>query len=210
MKDDIAHALEGNPPEWFPSDKQIDFRSKRRDMSTKMTLDDLCHDIQGIIEMHGEHFADANYWKHEYAEATINGIPDTVGHDLAILARYVYAAILDKKKGLPLLLGDEYAGLAIYGEVMHEGRKKDTIGPVRKFIRKCLTKKPTLNNEELWTAIKAKPPRDWTPMDNTRYGRYIENTKQGRNLTWRAFCNYAAKERGQLNSSNSEVVKATI
>ncbi len=200
MKDDIAHTLKAEPPKWFPPDKRIDFQSKRRDLLTMMALDDLCHDIQGIIEMHGEHFAEADYWKHEYRPATINGILDTVGHDVAITARYVCAAILGKEKGLPLLMGDEYAGLATYGEVMRKGRKKDTIGPVRKFIRKALERKPALSNEDLWAAITTKPPRDWTVMNSSRFGRYIEGPSSKDEVKWKSFRTYAALERNRLKT----------
>lgn len=201
-------ALEnGDPPNWFPPDKQIDFRGKRRDLLNSMTLDDLRATVEEIIEMHQDHFADLNYWKHEYKPATINGIPDTVGHACAILARYLYAAALGEENGLSLVLGEEHAWLTIHGKQMRQGRKEGTIGPVRKFIRKTLAKKPKATNEELWAAIKDKPPKNWTPMENG-LGRYIEGPEHGDEVKWTTFCNYAAKERGLLKSSNRRGVKA--
>lgn len=201
MMNDIARMLEsGNPPKWFPPDKKIDFRGKRRDLLRSMTPDDLRSEIERIIGMHREHFADPNYLKHEYRPASINGIPDTVGHDLAILARYLYAAALGGENGLPLVLGNAYASRVIHGKKMRKGRKKDTIGPMRKFIRKTLLSKPSATNEELWTAIKARPPREWVPMENEKYGRYIEGPQSGEEVKWKSFCTYASLERNLLKN----------
>lgn len=197
--DDAEKMLEsGIPPNWFPLDKQIDFRGKRRDLLNSMTLDDLRATAEEIIELHRDHFGDPNYWKHEYRPASINGTPDTVGHACAILARYVYAATLGEEKGLALLLGDEHAGLAIHGKKMRQGRKKSTIGPIRKFIRAMLAKKPKATNEELWTTIKAKPPKGWTPMETARYGRYIDPPAGHTEVKWKSFRTYASLERKRL------------
>lgn len=201
MMDEAEKMLgNGNPPSWFPPDKQIDFRGKRRDLLNSMPLDDLHWTVEEIIEMHREHFADLNYWKHEYRPAIINGIPDTVGHACAILARYLYAASLGEEDGLPLVIGNEHAGLALHGKQMRQGRKEGTIGPVRTFIRKMLAKKPKATNEELWTAIKAKPPRGWTPMETVMYGRYIDPPAGRHEVKWKSFCSYAALERKRLKN----------
>ena len=61
MDDNSEKALvTGDPPNWFPPDKQIDFRGKRRDLLKSMTLDDLRATVEEIIEMHRDHFADLN------------------------------------------------------------------------------------------------------------------------------------------------------
>ena len=105
MMNDIAGILEsGIPPDWFPSDKQRDFKGKRRDLLSIMPMDDLLFDVEQIIEMHCEHFADPNYGIHEYRPAQANGNCDLIGHACAILARYLYAASLGEKEGLPLVL----------------------------------------------------------------------------------------------------------
>jgi hypothetical protein len=198
---DIAHMLKsGQLPPWFPPDKQIDFRGKRRDLLNSMTLDDLRATVEEIIEMHRDHFVDLNYWKHEYRAATINGIPDTVGHACAILARYLYAAWLGEDDGLPLLLGTEHAKQSIHGKVMEKGRKKGSIGPVRKFIRARLAKIHAATNAELWDAISKRPPKGWTVMDSPRLGRYIEGPSSDDEVKWKSFCTYAALERGLLKN----------
>lgn len=127
MMNDIARLLEsGNPPDWFPPGQQIDFKGKRRDLLNCMPLDDLLWTVENIIKMHREHFADPNYLEHEYRPAQVkgnfdtsgqlacatlpnllnqaNGNYDIIGHACAILARYLYAASLGEKEGLPLVL----------------------------------------------------------------------------------------------------------
>lgn len=201
MMDDAERLLEsGIPPDWFPPDKKIDFRGKRRDLLNCMALDDLRATTEEITAMHREHFADLNYWKHEYRPATINGVADTVGHACAILARYLYAASLGEEDGLPLVIGNDHADLVIHGKQMRRGRKEGTIGPVRKFIRKILAKKPKATNEELWTAIKAKPPTGWTPLETERYGRYIDPPAGRQEVKWKSFCTYAALEKKLLKN----------
>ena len=117
MMNDIASILEiGIPPDWFPSDKRIDFKGKRRDLLSIMPMDDLLFDVEQIIEMHSGNFAHPNYGIHEYNTAHANGDFDLIGHACAILARYLYAASLGEKEGLPLVLelrGDIAKSVAI-------------------------------------------------------------------------------------------------
>lgn len=163
--------------------------------------------------------------------------PFNIMRDVTILARYKKAEELAKKvkqesehrlleegmepakaakkaelqgqcAGLTLLTDPGHAEAATMSKNFTDGRKKGSIGPVRRFIRKTLKGKPKATNEALWDAIKAKPPKGWTPMENARHGRYIEGPASDDEVKWTTFCNYAAKERGLLKSSNSEGVKA--
>lgn len=129
MNDEAKKMLEsGIPPNWFPPKERIDFQGKRRDLLRSMQPDDLRSEIEEIIKMHRDHFADPNYLKYEYRAAIINGIPDTVGHACAILARYLHAAALGQGKGLAVLIGTEAAAkiqaTEKRNEILDGGRQK--------------------------------------------------------------------------------------
>lgn len=172
MDNDAANKVleSGIPPNWFPPDKKIDFRGKLRDLLKSMTLDDLREDAEGIIGMHREHFADPNYLRHGYRAEIINGIPDTVGHDLAILARYLYATALGPGKGLEVLIGTEAAAKVQAterrDEILAEGRKKGV---------KERQKNAEDNKANLLKAISAlfdnpeKPGWNWTNNEITEF-----------------------------------------
>lgn len=196
--DDILRMLEsGNPPTWFPPDKRIDFRGKCRDLLKSMSLYDLRVTVDDLIELHRDHFADLNYWEHEYSPAYINGTPDTIGQASAILARYLYAAALGEENGLPLLLGDEFAKTVKKGRKFnHPGRG---YGPIRKWIARQLKKK-MMKPSELWDAFKDKPLSGWE-VEEPRYFKDIEPSLSGpksENIGYRRFCNVASEERGKL------------
>ncbi len=171
MDDDAKMMLEtGAPPNWFPPDKQIDFRGKRRDLLNHMLLDELIPAVEEVIATHGKNFANLNYWKHEYRPATINGIPDTVGHDCAILARYVHAATLGEEKGLPLLLGDQNARRVKKGDAYgnHQAKiaknSRGKVGDDEKTITKLIGELALAAEYRLETA-KELWPRLWAALD---------------------------------------------
>lgn len=64
--------------------------------------------------------------------------------------------------------------LAKTGKKFTVGRKKGTVGRVRKAIRATLKKHPELTNPELWENLKLVPPRGWEFYDN-RVGEYIDH-----------------------------------
>lgn len=199
MNNDAERMLEsGIPPDWFPLDKKIDFQGKRRDLLNSKTLDDLREDVKAIIKMRREHFADPNYLKFEYRPGIINGLPDTVGHDLAILARYLYAAALGEEEGLPLLIGNDYAKAATKGKKFnHPGRGH---GPIRKWIAHQLKKNQKMKNAELWDTFKETPLQGWEVIE-PRYFKGIGvslNGPSGNNMGYRRFCTVASEERGKL------------
>jgi hypothetical protein len=121
---DIAHMLEsGELPDWFPDEIREDALQHRRDLLRRhgMTLDTLREAVEEIIEVHREHFTDPNYAMYEHRSVTIrNGSPDFADRDRAILSRYLYAATLGEKTGLPLLIGNNHAGRVKQGEDYHD------------------------------------------------------------------------------------------
>ena len=70
-------------------------------------------------------------------------------------------------------------------------------GPIRKAITKLLTRDPTLENDALWDAIKARPPKGWIVYENARLGKYIEGPTPGDNMkhsTFKTRCSEVRKE----------------
>lgn len=115
MMNDIA----GNLPEWFPDDIREHALKCQRNLLRRhgMTLDTLREAVEEIIEVHREHFTDPNYAIYEYRSMTIrDGKPDFADPDRAILARCLYAATLDEKDGLALLIGNDHAGRVEKGD----------------------------------------------------------------------------------------------
>lgn len=170
----------GRLPEWIPANFHVDFRIIRERL-----LETYSHaDLLGYI---------AEYLAMDENTETYS-IPGEIMRDVSILAHYQEAVRLGLDEGLALLTDNEHAGQVIHGKKF-PGRKPGSIGPVRKFIRARLAKNHAATNEELWAAIKAKPPKSWTPMESTRLGRYIEGPNAGDNVGWARFCNIASEER---------------
>ncbi|MFD1558682.1 hypothetical protein ACFSHT_24095 [Paraburkholderia silviterrae] len=103
-------------------------------------------------------------------------------------------------------IGFEEAVVAAYlqhvgeiGEKFLQGRKRNTVGPVRLAIRRELKRDPSASTETLWTLVAQKPPRGWAFFDN-RQGRYIEGPRAGQNMSFRTFGNAASKERKLLEN----------
>lgn len=122
MMNDIARLLEsGDLPAWFPDDTREDALQRQRDLLRRpgMTLDALREAVEEIIEVHCKHFTDPNYVRYEYRSVPMcDGKPDFSHSDRTIrpLARYLYAATLDEKDGLALLIGNDHAGRVENGD----------------------------------------------------------------------------------------------
>lgn len=119
---------------------------------------------------------------------------DAVGQ----LAHYRWAVSLGSERGLESLIDKNIAKQAITGKKFHEGRKPNTIRPVRKFIRAELKQNPNAKNQEIWISLKSRPPKGWAVRETSRIGLYIEGPKTSDNVGWRRFCNIAADERKLL------------
>ncbi len=81
---------------------------------------------------------------------------------------------------------------------LKHARRARKPGAIRGFIRVALKKTPGLINEELWAAIKKRPPKGWTPMETPRLGRYIEGPSAADEVKWKSFRTYAGNERKRL------------
>jgi hypothetical protein len=95
----------------------------------------------------------------------------------------------------------ELRPIAETGRKFIAGRKSNTGSPVRKAIATLLKNDAEMKNRELWKAIKNKPPRGWTVMENTQ-GKYIEGSKAGQNMSYTRFSAVAKEERDKLTEQN--------
>jgi hypothetical protein len=84
------------------------------------------------------------------------------------------------------------------GMKMLAGRKVGTVGAVRKAIDRVLKDRPTATTAEVWSAIKAKPPKDITVFDNS-LGKYIE-TSGNANTGYRRFANTVSEAKKATKS----------
>ena len=82
---------------------------------------------------------------------------------------------------------------AKHGRSFKEGRKPGTLSLVAKAIIKYLKAHPAASPIEVWTALKARPPKGHHFMDN-RLGKYIERDA-GKDMKWRRFSNLVSEHR---------------
>lgn len=73
------------------------------------------------------------------------------------------------------------------------GKPKGAKGPIAKAIAKYLTKHPQAKPQEVWDALREKPPAGYAFMDN-KTGKYIEGPSN-ENTNWRSFQNAVSKQR---------------
>ncbi|MDP2824711.1 MAG: hypothetical protein Q8O52_18770 [Sulfuritalea sp.] len=178
--------VRGKLPDWIPENFHRQFHaihSRLQCCSRDYSPDELLGFVAAVRDM----------WKGNEPIFSL-AVPTEIEDEIWALAVFQEAVRLGPVEGLALLTDNEHAGQVIHGKKF-PGRKLGSIGPVRKFIRKALSIKPAATNEELWAAIKAKPPKNWTPMESTRLGRYIERPNTGDNVGWPRFCNIASEER---------------
>ena len=83
------------------------------------------------------------------------------------------------------------------GRVFDKGRKPGTGSPIRKAIARLLKSDEAMKNATIWERIKAKPPKDYTPRENT-LGKYIDGPSRVSDMKYERFCNVASEERGKL------------
>jgi len=99
---------------------------------------------------------------------------------------------LDRDEALKEILGP----LAATGVKFTQGRKSNSFGPIRKAVRKLLTKNQKLTNDEIWETLKKHPPKGWDVMEN-RLGKYLSGP-EGKELKYRSFQNVCSSERKKL------------
>ena len=93
--------------------------------------------------------------------------------------------------------GQDRLRRAEVGEKFLKGRKVNSGGPIRAAIARLLKKDPALKNQELWHAVKARPPKGWTACDN-RQGEYFEGPRAADNMGKPRFLNVCSEERKKL------------
>jgi hypothetical protein len=91
------------------------------------------------------------------------------------------------------------------GKKMSQGRKQGTVSPIAKVIAKKLEVHPDSSADEIWNALKKKPPAGMTFMDG-RQGKYIEYfDKKGKRTRpdtgYKRFCNIVSAQRKLLQGS---------
>jgi len=97
-------------------------------------------------------------------------------------------------------LQDMVLAQAHAGAPFKAGRKKGTISPLRKAIKKALAANPDATNYELWNAVAHKPPRGYQAYDSPRLGRYFEGPTPRDGMKFPRFRNVAAEERKLLKT----------
>lgn len=83
---------------------------------------------------------------------------------------------------------------AIVGQKFIAGRKVGTVGPVRKWVRKYMAKHPTATADQVWRALKMRPPRGIKVEDPFALSaRRIEHAEGS--TSYRQFRNIVSAER---------------
>lgn len=86
---------------------------------------------------------------------------------------------------------------ALYGQVMKQGRKPGTVGPIRKAIKRILKRHPSYSPLDIWNSFFHNPPKGWT-ITHDRNGRRIKAPNAGNGMAYRRFCNIVSDEKGRL------------
>jgi hypothetical protein len=87
------------------------------------------------------------------------------------------------------------------GMKMRAGRKEGTVGAVRKAIQRVLKDRPTATTAEVWSVIKARPPKGMAFFESTnpKLGKYIE-TSGNADTSYRRFANIVSEEKKATKS----------
>lgn len=188
--------IRGTLPEWMPQLFVKKFKKIRSKLLTRYSYTP--SQIKRYITRYPE------YMRNLKPEMMSVEIPNRILDDIDELYVLKYAVNAGEQDGLSILLDGKTADQIVTGKKFLSGRKSNSIGPVRKFIRNALKKNPEMKNADLWEAIKERPPRGWDVMENSRFYKYIEKPNSGDNVGWKRFCNIAAEERNLQKSRVSE------
>lgn len=115
-------------------------------------------------------------------------------HAVNELAHIKYALSLPDNECLELLAGT----LAATGKTFREGRKVNSVGPIRKAIAREVGKNPSLMPRHLWAILARKPPKGWEFFDNSE-GMYIEGPKGGEGMKYAHFSAVCKEEKDKLS-----------
>jgi len=93
---------------------------------------------------------------------------------------------------------DALVPLAMLGDKFKRGRRRGTIGAVRKFVTVYMKKHPAAKAADVWLAIACKPPRDVEVYEASgALGPYIRTAGKP-DTSYRQFQNIVSEERSKL------------
>jgi hypothetical protein len=81
------------------------------------------------------------------------------------------------------------------GKFASKGRGR---GPIRKAIDQLLQKNPRAKNDELWTALAARPPRGWKVVESREFGKYVEGPTTADDIQYSRFRNICSEARKKV------------
>jgi hypothetical protein len=84
--------------------------------------------------------------------------------------------------------------LAKHGDRFRPGKPKGSLSPLATTIKKYLAKHQNATSDEVWEALKLRPPRGHHFCENS-LGRYVEYDQPGKNTEYRTFQNLVSKHR---------------
>lgn len=174
--------LYGDLPTWFPEVVQEQVKTILREMLAEgITATFLLSEIRRDLN----------------SEPAVPGVvrePVSFLRDIYKLKKIAFALKLEKDRALEELVGKVTAT----GIKFTQGRQPNSVGPIRKVIKRLLAKDPKLKNIEIWRAIENKPPAGWEVMDSWRFGKYLTGP-ENREMKYRRFQNVCSEERRNLN-----------
>jgi hypothetical protein len=167
-------------PKWVPTPS----RERVRRIVKKLLIDGFsADDINRLVR------------EAEKDELVIPGIvTDSVAFTQAVyeLAHLRYAGRLGKLEGLRVLAGNQ----AVHGQRFSDGRKRGTVGSLRKLINEMLAERPSARNSDLWRQIEIASPNGFQTCYTAQLGKYIEGPEGA--TGYKRFCNICSEERRAL------------
>ena len=141
----------------------------------------------------------------ENLQDSVTGMTSTVAADETGLPSQVFATFTATPAPIsfedPLAVQERADAKANtdHGAKMRAGRKVGAVGAVRKAIQRVLKDTPTATTAEVWSAIKARPPKGLEFRETTKLGKYIESmstkSKAPATTGYRRFENMVSEER---------------
>lgn len=131
------------------------------------------------------------YLAAQIREAEELGADTSIVKTLRTLLSFVIrdASLLDRDEAIRALRPK-----AIVGEKFTTGRKKGTVGKLRKWVEKFIARHPTATPAQAWAALKSKPPKGIEVDDNFTPTLWVHGAGQ---VTRKTFQNTVAEVKKQ-------------
>lgn len=101
----------------------------------------------------------------------------------------------------------ELVPMASIGKKFRKGRKRGTVGPVRKALRAAIKKNPALTTRKLWEDVESRlTGKGWTAYDTAEFGEYLEGPNAGDNVKYSTFAPYATEERNAYKAKMAKKI----